>query len=98
MQGQFWKATDNVKGEGSWDWLKKGYLKKETESTIIAAQDQALCTRNTRKNVYGEDIDYKCRVCGTADEAVAHIVSECPKLTQTDNKKIRRDNVARLIN
>ena len=26
--------------------VKKEYLKEETESTIIAAQDQALCTRN----------------------------------------------------
>ena len=34
-------------------------MKKETESTIIAAQDKALCTRNMRKNVYGEDIDSK---------------------------------------
>ena len=60
LHGQFRKATENVKGEGSWDWLKKGYLKKETESTIIAAQDQALCTRNVRKNVYGEGTDSKC--------------------------------------
>ena len=96
LHGQCRKATENFKGEGSWDWLRKCYLKKETESTIIAAQDQALCTRNTRKNVYGEDIDYKCRVCGTADEAVAHIVSECPKLSQTDFKKIWHGNVTRV--
>ena len=48
---QFQKAAEKVKGNKSWDWLKKGYLKKETESTMIAAQDQALCTRNMRKTV-----------------------------------------------
>ena len=51
LHGQFQKATERVKGNKSWDWLKKGYLKKETESTIIVAQDQALCTRNMRKTV-----------------------------------------------
>ena len=46
LHGQFIKATEEVRSKRSWDWLKKGYLKKETESTIVAAQDQALCTRN----------------------------------------------------
>ena len=97
LHGQFRTATGIVRGDGSWDWLKKGYLKKETESTIIAAQDQALCTRNMRKNVFGEEIDPKCRVCGQFDETVAHIVSECPKLAQLEYKKVRHDNVAKMI-
>ena len=97
LHGQFYRATEKVKSKRSWDWLRKGYLKKETESTIIAAQDQALCTRNLRKKVYGEDINSSCRVCGTADETVAHIVSECPKLAQKEYKQVRHDNVAKVI-
>ena len=77
---QFRKATKEVRSKRSWDWLKKGYLKKETESTIVALQDQALCTRNLRNAVYGENVESICRVCGAADETVAHIVSECSKL------------------
>ena len=42
LHGQFIKATEEVRSKRSWDWLKKVYLKKETESTIVAAQDQAL--------------------------------------------------------
>ena len=80
LHGQFQKAKEKVKGNKSWGWLKKDYLKKETESTIIAAQDQALCTRNMSKTVYGENVDSTGRVCGSADETVAHIVSECQKL------------------
>ena len=57
--------------------MKKGYLKKETESTIVAAQEQALCTRNLRYAVYGENVESICRVCGAADETAAHVVSEC---------------------
>ena len=56
LHGQFQKAAEKVKGNKSWDWLKKGYLKKETESTR-SAQDQVLCTRNMRKTVYGEKVD-----------------------------------------
>ena len=29
LHGQFQKATEKVKGNKSWDWLKKGYLKKK---------------------------------------------------------------------
>ena len=51
LHGQFQKATEKVKGNQSWDLLEKGYLKKETERTIIVGQDQALFTRNMRKTV-----------------------------------------------
>ena len=77
--------------------MKKGYLKKETESTIIAAQDQALYTRNMRKTAYGENVDSTCRVCGYADETVAHIVAQCQKLAQKEYKQMRHDNVAKVI-
>ena len=56
LHGQFRKATKEVRSKRSWDWLKKGYLKKETKSTIAAAQCQALCTRNLRNAVYGENV------------------------------------------
>ena len=68
------------------DWLKKGYSKKETESTVVAAQDQALCKRNMRNVVYGENVQFICRACGTADETVVHIVSECSKLHRSTYK------------
>ena len=67
------------------------------ESAIIAAQDQALCTNNIRKVVYGEDVSPLCRLCGGTDETVAHIVSEWPKLTQKEYKNVKHDNVAKVI-
>ena len=36
------------------------------------------------------------RVCGSKGETVAHVVSECSKLAQTEYKR-RHDNVARNI-
>ena len=77
--------------------MKKGCLKKETESTIVAAQGQALCTRNLRNVVYGENVESICRVYGAADETAAHIVSECSKLTQKEYKQVRYDNVVKML-
>ena len=96
LHGHFRKATE-VRSKTSWDWLKKGYLKKETENTIVAAQDQALCTRNLRNMVYGESVQSICCVCDAADEAVANIVSECSKLAQKEYKQVIHDNVAKMF-
>ena len=38
-----------------------------------------------------------CRVCGAADERVAHIVSECSKLSQKEYRQMRHDNVAKML-
>ena len=77
--------------------MKKVYLKKETESTIVAAQDQALRTRYFRNAVYRENVESICRVCGAADETVAHIISECSKLAQKEYKQVRHDNIAKML-
>ena len=74
--------------------MKKSYLKEGTESTIVAAQGQALCTRNLRMWFTGKSI---CRVCGADNETVAHVVSECSKLTQKEYKQVRHDNVAKIL-
>ena len=69
--------------------MKNSYLKKETESTIVAAQDQALCTRNLRNAVYRENVESICRACGAADETVVFIVSEYSKLVEKEYKQVR---------
>ena len=76
--------------------MKKGYLKKETEGMIIAAQDQALRTNWIKKNIDKQNISEKCRMCGERDESVSHIIAECATIAQTDYKE-RHDNVARII-
>ena len=97
LHDQFHKATQDVRGDHSWDWLKSGYLKKETESTVFAAQDQAISTNNHRKVILKEDISPLCRVCGTSNETVSHILSECPALAQCEYKTWRHDLVAQAI-
>ena len=77
--------------------MKKAYLKKETESIIVAAQDKALYTRNLRNVVSRENVESICRACGAADKRVARIFSECSKLAQKEYKQVRYDNVAKML-
>ena len=63
-------------------------LKKETESKSFTARDHGFAFR---------DVPSLCRLCGVADETVAHIVAECLKVTQMEYKQVRYDYVARVI-
>ena len=97
LHGQFYRSIEEKRDKISWNWLKNGDLKKETEGMLMAAQDQALRTRHIRKVIDKEDIDGKCRLCGERDETIAHIVSECKKLAQKYYKDWRHDKVAIII-
>ena len=97
LHGQFEKATEELRGPETWDWLTRGTLKKETESTIIAAQDQAIATNNMRREIFKENISPLCRLCGKSNETISHITSECPTLAQNQYKCWRHDEVARIL-
>jgi len=60
-------------------------LKIETESLILAAQDQALNTKYYNASILGGS-DLLCRLCGSDLETVAHIVSGCSTLPGTSYK------------
>ena len=47
MHGQYIRNIDRqlISEEGTFLWLSKGDLKTETESEVVAAQDQALETK-----------------------------------------------------
>ena len=66
-------------------------MKRETESLLAAAQEQALNTNSVRK-IYHKDVSNKCRLCGTHVENVHHIVSGCSMLAQKEYKR-RHDKV-----
>jgi hypothetical protein len=63
-------------------WLSKGDLKAETESEIVAAQDQALQTKDHTINVLQTEKDGKCGLCHQSEETVEHTVPAFPILTK----------------
>ena len=64
-------------------WLSSN-LKGETEGLLVAAQDQAINTRNYQKVICGQQVESKCRLCSQHEETVDHIVSGCEVLAKTE--------------
>ena len=56
--------------EQSYRWLKSGDIKGETESTIVAAQDQAISTNYFKNKILKEEIESKCRLCKQHEETI----------------------------
>ena len=44
LHGQFFNQIEEVAGEEKWLWLRDGSIKRETESLIMAVQEQAIRT------------------------------------------------------
>jgi hypothetical protein len=66
-----------VCAERSYRWLKSGDIKGETESTIVAAQDQAFSKSPFENKILKEEIGSKCRLCKKQKTAIlgtAHIL------------------------
>ena len=51
---------------------------------VMAAQDQAINTRNYQKVICGQQVESKCRMCSQHEETVDHIVSGCEVLAKTE--------------
>lgn len=45
------RGTEEVRDPQTWDWLKRGALKKDTEDILTAAQDQAPPTNYIRNMI-----------------------------------------------
>ena len=78
------------------DLAKKGNLKRETESLLIAAQDNAIRTNHIKARIYKTQQNSKCRLYGDRDETINHIISECSKLAQKEYKA-RHNGVGKVI-
>lgn len=96
LHGQFLRDMEGVASEKSWEWLEKCHLKKSTEGLIMAAQSQSLRTNAIKTKIDKTKNDPSCRLCKKNDETVNHLLSECPKLAQTEYKR-RHDSVAKGI-
>jgi hypothetical protein len=106
IHGQYIRCLDRqlISEEDTFLWLSKGDLKVETESEIVAAQDEALQseivaaqdqvlqTKYCATKILNTETDSKCRLCQQFDETIEHIMSACPILAKEQYIK-RHDRV-----
>ena len=91
LYGRFKRLINTISHEKTLAWLRKGNLKRETESLLIAAQDNAIKTNHIKAGIDKTQQNSKCRLCGDN-----HIISECSKLAQSESKA-RHDWVGKVI-
>ena len=96
MHGQVTWQIEDFASKKSWQWLKRGCLKRQTESVLLAAQDQALGTNYRKGRIERNRKSAKCRMCKEKDETVTHLVSDCSNLAQKEYKR-RHDKVATAV-
>ena len=77
LYGRFKRLINSISHQKFWTWLRKGNFKSETESLLIAAQDNAIRTNHI-----------KARIDKTQqnNETINHIISECSKLAPREYK------------
>ena len=77
-------------------WLQNGDLKRETESLIVAAQNQSIRTNLVKAETDKSQGDSLCSVCRKVDKSIDHIVSGCSKLAQKEHKRTH-DNLGKIV-
>ena len=63
LHGQYLRQTKEVRSDQCWAWLQNGELKRETESLIVAAQNQSIRTNLVKIKIDKSQGDSLCRVC-----------------------------------
>ena len=92
LYGRFKRLINTISHKKTWTRLRKGNLKRETESLLIAAHDNTIRTNHIKARI---DKTQQNRLCGNRDETINHIISECSKLAQ--EYKARHDWVGKVI-
>ena len=86
LYGRFKRLINNISHDKTWTSLKKGNFKTETESLLIAAQNNAVRPNHIKARIDKTQQNSKCRLCGDRNETINHIISECSKLVQKEYK------------
>ena len=98
LHGQYLKLLDeaHIDKTASFKWLTSPSLKRATEATICAIQEQAITTNYIRKHIFKTENCDLCIVCRAGKETIHHIISGCVALAITKYLQ-RHDNVCKYI-
>ena len=77
FHGRFKRLINNISDDTTWTWLRKGNFKSETESLLMAAQNNAIRTNHIKARMDKTQQNSKCRQCSDRDETINHIICEC---------------------
>ena len=94
--GHFKRLINNISHQKTCTWLRKGHLKRETESLQIAAHDNVIRTNHIKARIDKTQQNCKYRLCSDRDETINHIISKCSKLAQKEYKA-RHDWTSKVI-
>ena len=72
LHGQYLRQTKEVRSDQCWAWLQNGDLKRETESLIVAAQNQSIQTNLVQAKIDKSQGDFLCRVCRKVDKCIIY--------------------------
>ena len=96
LYGRLKRLINNISHEKTWAWLRKGNIKRETESLLIAAQNNAIRTNHIKVKIDKAQQNSRCSLCGDRNETINHIINEWSKLAQK-GYKTRHDWVVKVI-
>ena len=68
IYGRFKWLINNISHDKTCTWLRKGNLKRKTESLLIAAQNNAIRTNHIKAKIDETQQNSKCRLCGDRDK------------------------------
>ena len=96
LHGQYLRQTKKVRSDQCWAWLQNGNVKRETETLIVAAQNQSIRTNLVKARIDKSQGDSLCIMRRKVDESIDLIASGCSKLAQKEYKK-RHDNLGKIV-
>ena len=90
------KRLINISHDKTRTWLRKGNFKRETESLLIAAKNNAIRTSHIKARIDKTQQNSKCKLCSDRDKTINHLISRCSKFAQKEYKT-RHDWVGKVI-
>ena len=67
------RQTKELRSKQSWVCLQHEDLKRETESLIVAAQNQSIRTNLVREKINKSQKNMLCRLCKKTDEIIEQV-------------------------
>ena len=84
MHGKYFKEIQDIGCKKRYEWISAGRITKSFEGLLFAAQEQVLPTNWLKARITGNKDDAYCRKCKKEIETVAHLISGCSALCQSE--------------